>query len=137
MVNLNLSLSSGAIAGGTTAGTFKTTATITYLINSIFKSLAATDNLAFSASKNLANNQSCLFGIWVDASGNVTTSQGPIVTTGDDCPPPIAPAASLAAIGMIKVACSSSQTFTTGTTALGTGNTATYYNVAAMPGYSL
>jgi hypothetical protein len=47
---------------------------------------------------------------------------------------PSAPAANLTPFGLIKVSTSSSQTFTPGTSTLGTGNTATYLNLSQMPG---
>jgi hypothetical protein len=130
-----VSLTSGAIAAGTTAGTFKTTATITFTNNGIFKSKSATNNLTFSSGHTaLGNSQACLFGLWLDASGNVTTSQGPIVAAGDPCPVPGAPAANRTPFGLIKVSTSSSETFTPGTSTLGTGNTAAYTDISAMPG---
>ena len=129
-----LSLTAAGLAIGTTTGTFKTTNTLTYTSNGIFKSKNATDNLVFSTSTNLANSQQCLFGIWINAAGTVTTSQGPIAATGDTCPVPTAPAASLTLVGLIKVSCSSSQTFTVGTSVLGTGNTTTYIDCSLMPG---
>jgi hypothetical protein len=130
-----MSLTSGAISAGTNAGTFQITATVTYTNNGILRAKSATNNIAFSTGhKNLANSESCLFALWLNAAGDVSTSQGPIVTTGDPCPVPTAPAANLTPFGLVKVACSSSQTFTVGTTALGTGNTATFLNVSQMPG---
>jgi hypothetical protein len=130
-----VSLISGALAAGTNAGTFKTTVAVTFTNNGIFKSKAITDNLTFSAGHTaLGNSQACLFGLFLDTSGNVTTSQGMIVAAGDPCPVPNAPAANLTPFGLIKVSTSSSQTFTPGTTVLGTGNTATYINIASMPG---
>jgi hypothetical protein len=120
-----MSLSAAGLALGTGAGTFKTTNTLTYTNNGIFKSKGATDNLAFTAGHTaLANSQACLFAVWINASGTVSTTQGPIVTTGDNCPVPT----------QIKVSCSSSQTFTPGTSTLGTGNTATYTDCSLMPG---
>ncbi len=130
-----MSLTSGAIAAGTNAGTFKTTVAIAYTNNGILRSKAITDNIAFSSGHTaLGNSQNCVFGLWLDSSGTVSTSQGPIVTAGDPCPVPSAPAANLTPFGLIKVSTSSSQTFTPGTSTLGTGNTATYLNLSQMPG---
>ena len=130
-----MSLTSGALVIGTTAGTFKIAAAVTFTNNGIFKSKAITDNLAFSAGHTaLGNSQACLFGLFLDTSGNVTTSQGMIVSAGDPCPVPNAPASNLTPCGLIKVTTSSSQTFTPGTTVLGTSNTAAYTNIASMPG---
>ena len=130
-----MALASGALAAGTNAGSFKTTATVPFLVNGVFKSLSATDNLTFTAGHTaLGNSQACVFAVWVDGSGTVTTTQGPIVNNGDNCPVPAQKTAGTVVIGLIKVVTSSSQTFTPGTTVLGTGNTATYINVALMPG---
>lgn len=129
-------LTSGALAAGTTTGTFKTTAAVTYANNGILLSKGITDNLAFSAGHTaVAPSQSCLFGLWLDSAGNVTTSQGPIVAAGDPCPVPGAPGANRTLFGLIKVATNSSTTFTPGTTGLGAaGVTSTYLNCMAMPG---
>lgn len=130
-----VSLTSAGLAAGTNAGTFKTASTLTYTTNGVFKSKGATDNLAFTAGHTaLANSQACLFAVWIDGSGNVTTTQGPIVAGGDPCPVPAPAAANVTLVGLIKVSTSSSQTFTPGTSTLGTGNTVTYSNCMVMPG---
>jgi hypothetical protein len=130
-----MSLTSGGVAIGTNAGTFQIASTITYTSNGILRSKSATNNIAFSTGHtNLANSQSCLFALWLNSAGDVSTSQGPIVPTGEPCPVPTAPGPNLTPFALIKVACSSSQTFTVGTTVLNTGNTATFINVSQMPG---
>ncbi len=130
-----LSLTAAGLAEGTNANTFKTTNTLTFTSNGVFKSKSATDNLAFSSGTALAASQACLFGVWIDASGNVTTSQGPIVAAGDPCPVPGAPAANRTLVGLIKVTTSSSGTFTPGSTDLSaSGVTGAYYDCMDMPG---
>ena len=131
-----LSLTAAGLAEGTNAATFKTVNTLTFTSNGVFKSKSATDNLTFSSGHTaLAASQACLFGVWVNASGTVSTSQGPIVASGDPCPVPGAPAASLTLVGLIKVATDASTTFTPGTTDLGaSGVTDTYYDCMDMPG---
>lgn len=130
-----VSLSSGAVAITTAKEKFKTTATITYLINGVFKSKSAADNLVFSSGHtSLAAGQACLFGLWLDGDGNVTTTQGPIVSTGDPCPVPPTPA-NRALFGLIKVATAGAATFVPNTTLLDATNvTATYINAGLMPG---
>jgi len=130
------SLTAAGLAEGTNAATFKTANTLTFTNNGVFKSKAATDNLAFSSGHTaLGNSQACLFGVWVNASGTVSTSQGPIVAAGDPCPVPGAPASGLTLVGLIKVTTSSSATFTAGTTDLGAaGVTDVYYDCMVMPG---
>ena len=128
-----LSLTAAGLAAGTNTGTFKTANTLTFTNNGVFKSKAATDNLAFSTGHTaLAANQACLFGVWIDTSGNVTTTQGPIQVSGDPCPVPTQAAANVTLVGLIKVV--TTAVFTPNTTALGTGNTATYLNCMDMPG---
>lgn len=129
------SLTAAGLAEGTNAATFKTTATLTYISNGVFKSKNATDNLTFSAGHTaLGQYQACLFGVWVDGSGNVTTTQGPIVAAGDPCPVPAAGAAGTTLVGLIKVT-TAATTFTPGTTDLGAANvTDVYYDCSRMPG---
>ena len=131
-----LSLTAAGLAIGTTAGTFKTTNSLTYTSNGIFKSKAATNNLPFTAGhKALANNQNCLFGVWINAAGDVVTTQGPIGSAGDPCPVPGAPVGTgHTLVGLIKVSTGAAETFTPGTSTLGTGNTAAYLDCMSMPG---
>lgn len=131
---LTAAMTAGGLAEGTNVATFKTVATITYTIDGVFKSKAATDNLAFSAGHTaLGNSQSCVFGVILDASGNVTTVQGPIVAAGDGCPPAVQPNGKLM-VGQIKVVTSASGTFTAGTTDLSAaGVTGTYKDLSGPP----
>lgn len=133
---LFLALSSAGLAEGTNANTFQIANTVTYLSDGVFKSKSATDNLAFSSGHTaLPASSLCLFGVWLDASGNVTTNQGPIVTSDlTRAPvPKIEPEKTL--IGLIKVETSSSGAFTPGSTDLGAaGVTDTYFNCSVMPG---
>lgn len=132
------SLTAAGLAEGTNAATFKTVNTLTYTNDGVFKSKSATDNLTFSAGATVVpQNSACLFGVWINASGTVSTSQGPIVAAGDPCPVPGAPAANLTLVGLIKVT-TGATTFTAGTTDLGAANvTDAYYDCARMPGSAL
>lgn len=125
-----------------TAAKMKTTATLTYTINGVFKSLSAADDLAFSAGHTtIPASSACLFAVWADGSADsaaaVSTTQGPIVASGDPCPvPPLASGKAL--IGLVKVATDGSHTFVPGTTDLGAaGITDTYYNCMVMPGAAI
>ena len=131
-----VSLTAAGLAEGTTSATFKTANTLTYTSNGVFKSKSATDNLTFSSGHTaLAASQACLFGVWVNDSGTVSTSQGPIGTAGEVCPVPSAPANGLTLVGLIKVTTDASTTFTPGTTDLGaSGITDAYYDTMVMPG---
>lgn len=129
------SLTAAGLAITTNKAKFKTTNTLAFLIDGVFKSKAATDNLVFSSGHtSLAASQACLFGVWIDASGNVTTNQGPIVAAGDPCPVP-ASNNGKALVGLIKVSCDSTGAFVPNTTNFdGTGVTTTYIDCSRMPG---
>jgi len=131
-----VSLTAAGLAEGTNANTFKTVNTLTFTNNGVFKSKAATDNIAFSSGHTAVGPSSaCLFGVWINASGTVSTSQGPIVAAGDPCPVPGAPAANLTLVGLIKVTTDASTTFTPGSTDLGAaGVTDAYSDCMVMPG---
>lgn len=86
----------------------------------------------------LAASQACLFGVWADASGNITTTQGPIGAAGEVCPVPGTNATGTTLVGLIKVTTDASTTFTAGTTDLGaSGITDAYYDCMVMPGNAL
>lgn len=131
-----VSLSAAGLAEGTNANTWKTTNTLTYVANGVFKSKGATDNVAFSAGHAAVGpSKACLFGVWIDGNGNFSTSQGPIVDATDPAPVPPAPANDRALVGLIKVVTNSSTTFTPGSTDLGNGGvTDTYADCMVMPG---
>jgi len=130
-----LSLTAAGLAEGTNSATFKTVNTLTYTSNGVFKSKNATDNLTFSTGTALAASQACLFAVWIDASGTVTTTQGPIVGACDPCPVPSQTTAGTTLVGLIKVTTDSSTTFTPGTTDLGaSGITDAYSDCMDMPG---
>ena len=130
-----LSLTAAGLAEGTNSATFKTVNTLAFTNNGVFKSKAATDNLTFSTGTALAASQACLFAVWINASGTVTTSQGPIQAAGDPCPVPGQVTANTTLVGLIKVTTDSSTTFTPGSTDLGaSGVTDVYYDCMDMPG---
>ncbi len=130
-----VSLTAAGVAAGTNAGTYKTTNTLTYTSNGVFKSKAATNNVAFSTGHTaLGNSQACLFGVWINAAGTFSTTQGPIVAAGDPCPVPTANTTGLTLVGLVKVSTGAAETFTPGTSTLGTGNTVAYSDCMVMPG---
>ena len=130
-----LSLTAAGLAEGTNSATFKTVNTLTFTSNGVFKSYAATDNLAFTAGTALAASQACLFAVWITGAGAVSTTQGPIVAAGDPCPVPGQVTAGTTLVGLIKVTTSSSATFTPGSTDLGaTGITDVFSDCMDMPG---
>lgn len=152
----NLAFSSGALADGTNSGTIKTTATVTYTVNGRFYSKSATDNLSiaytgpsvYSANNTAANGSfvgatggsTRLYGVYLDASGNVTVEPGPIVNSAELAAGTAAlhfPAMKRgnACIGAVRVALTATTSFVPGTTALGaSGVTTTYLNLSSIPG---
>lgn len=135
----NLSLSAAGLAEGTNANTFKTTATLAYAIDGVFYSKGATDNIAMTAAAGtVPPSSAALYGVWIDAAGNVSNTRGPVVAAGEPCPVPGAPAGNVALVGLIKVTTNASTTFTPGSTDLGAaGVVDAYYDCAAMPGSAL
>lgn len=142
----NITINSGAVAAGTNAGSVKTTATVNYTINGIFRSKAATDNIALPAPsaastytagefKSIPVGMKALFALFINAAGTFSFGQSALVS-GDD-PAPVIPQKSDCAVVAVFTVKATSAIFIPGTTALGTGNTATYYNVSVMPATSL
>lgn len=130
-----LSLTAAGLAEGTNANTFKTTNTLTFTSNGVFKSKAATDNLPFTAGTALAASQACLFAVWITGAGAVSTTQGPIVAAGDPCPVPGQATSGTTLVGLIKVTTDSATTFTPGSTDLGaSGITDVFSDCMDMPG---
>ena len=153
----NLAFTSGALAAGTNAGTIKTTATIVFTIDGVFKSKGATDNVSIAVSTpsgvygdpgngsftGQTGGSTRLYGIFLDASGNVSIVPGAIVNTaqlaaGSASLQWPAPQRNKACIGALRIAVTASTTFVPGTTALdASGVTASYYNLSSVPGEPL
>lgn len=161
MNNRNLTLVSAAIAMATTAALVKTTAAATFSIDGQLFTKAPTDNIPFatqlvSQSYNAkpgvqAAGTTALYGIFIDAAGNVTYVQGQIVSSADlaagqaalPFPPNTgmgaAPGAGLprgrACLGFVRVAVAvGAAGFIPGTTALNAaGVTASFINTLSVP----
>lgn len=142
----NITMNSGAVAAGTNAGSIKTTATVNYTINGVFKSKAATDNIALPAPSAASTytagefqvipiGMKSLFALFIDTAGTFSFGQSALVS-GDD-PAPVIPQSSDCAVVAVFTVKATSAIFTPGTTVLGTGNTTTYYNTSVMPAKSL
>lgn len=131
-----VSLTAAGLAEGTNANTYKTTATLAYTSNGVFKSKGATDNIAMTAAAGTVPPASAaLYAVWIDASGNFSNTRGPVVAAGEPCPVPTASANGLTLVGLIKVTTNASTTFTPGSTDLGdAGVTDAYMDCMVMPG---
>lgn len=138
----NRVLTTAGLAEGTNANTFKTVNAggTSYTINGVMYSLASTDNIAFSSGHAMVPLLSeCVFGVDVDAAGNVTTVQGPILLSaklaaGEAALQFPGPTPNKARLGYIRVKCASTATFTPNVTDLGAANvTDTYYNTSVPP----
>ena len=142
----NITLNSGAVAAGTNAGSVQTTATVNYTINGIFRSKAATNNIALPAPspaqqytagefQAIPIGMKALFALFIDAAGNFSFGQSALVSSNE--PAPVIPQKTGCAVVAVFTVRATSAIFTPGTTALGTGNVATFYNTAVMPATSL
>lgn len=131
-----VSLTAAGVAEGTNANTYKTTNTLTYTSNGVFKSKGATDNVAFTSGIGTVPPASAaLYAVWIDSAGNFSNTRGPVVAAGEPCPVPTASATGLTLVGMIKVTTDGSTTFTPGSTDLSaSGITDAYMDCMVMPG---
>jgi hypothetical protein len=131
-----VSLSAAGVAEGTNANTYKTTNTLTYTSNGVFKSKGATDNVAFTSGiGTVPPSSAALYAVWIDGSGNLSNTRGPVVAAGEPCPVPTPGAANLTLVGLIKVTTDGSTTFTPGSTDLSNaGVTDVYMDCMVMPG---
>ncbi len=129
LVNNRPTTAAAAIGIAGTTSKVRSNGTCPYMVDGVFQSKASTDNLWTLAGTNSAASQTAIFLLYLDAAGTATTAQvGPAASeTACIALLPALPDAK-ALIGSVKIATSSSQTFTPGTDVLGTGNTATYYD---------
>lgn len=139
-------MNSAAVSAGTNAGSIQTTAAINYTINGIFRTKAATNNVALPAPsaagaftagaiQSLAIGEKALFALFIDAAGTFSFGQSAKVGAGEPAPV-IASPSDKATVAVFTVTATSAP-FVPGTTALGTGNTVTFFNTTVMPGTSL
>lgn len=142
----NMTLNSGAIGTGTPASTVQTTAAVNYIINGIFRTKAATNNIVLPAPspagqytagaiQSIPVGQKALFALTLNAAGDFGFVQSALVD-GNDPAPVVGLNGDVTVVGVFTVRATTAP-FVPGTTLLGTGNTVTYYNTARMPGSSL
>lgn len=155
---LTMALNSGGLAEGTNANTIQIATAINYVIDGRFYSKAITDNIAISYSgpdvyqaaaggvQNVnggftggVGGSTRIYGIFLNAAGDVSILPGPIVNSTDlaagrvalqwpDAPAGVCP------IGGLRIALTAGVAFTPGQTDLGAANvTDTFYNLADMP----
>ena len=132
----HMAFTSGGLAQGTTATTFKTVNTVTYTIDGVLTSKVAADNLPFSAGhKPVPPGSQCIFGVWLDSAGAVSTSQGYIMPNEGSVAPLPDFLSDKCCVGLVKVQTNSATTFTPNTTNLNAaGVTSTYFNTSQLPG---
>lgn len=147
MDNLKLSqggsfaLTAGGLAEGTNANTYKTVSTITFVVDGVFKTKTATDNVAFSAGHaTVPVSSSVIYLVGLDAGGTFSTVAGRAVPTAEVTAGtralewPAAPAGDIAVVGAIRVDTGSGVTFTPGSTDLGAASiTDTFFDLFAVP----
>lgn len=155
---LTMSLNSGALANGTTAGTVKTTAAINYIVDGQFYSKAITDNMSiaytgptvYQAPTGVgsvnggftggSNGSTRLYALALNTSGALSVVPGPIVDSADLAAGraplqfPVITATGQCVIGALRIAVTAGTSFVPGTTSLAAaGVTATYLNLADVP----
>lgn len=127
-------------AEGTNDSTIKTTNAVSYMINGIMYTKAATDNIDPTACTEQAAAKTCLYLITVNASGTVDTIKGTEVASADLTAGTAVlvwptPAADTCPIGAMKIA-TGTTAFTVGTDDItddiGTGSV-TFYSLGAIP----
>ena len=152
----NIAFSSGALANGTNAGTVRTTAAITYVINGVFASRAIVDNLSIAYSgpavygtpadgsfTGAVGGSTRLYGLYLNAAGALSVLPGQVTNTAELAAgvaalhfPPMQ--RELCFIGALRIAVTQGTTFIPGTTALNAaGVTASYLNCSSVPGEPL
>jgi hypothetical protein len=123
----------GLAEATTTAGAIQIANAIEYVIDGIFYSKAATDDIALARADggtvvNIADGNAAILAILIDAAGDVFYAQGDAGVIGSNLYMPDIPAG-YAVIGAIKVETSGAD-FVPGTTDLGAAEvTATYYDM--------
>jgi hypothetical protein len=127
---------------GSSTNQLSTAATANYTLDGVYqtaKNAVATFALATPSNfvlTNIPNGSKSNFGVWLDSSGNLTVTQGPVsvVTTGTDkvAPPPNPGSRTL--IGVASVYNASGSAFVPGTTAFNAaGVTTNYFNLCLLP----
>lgn len=123
----NRCYSYATIAIGTTKSKIKTTSAVSYSIDGVMYTKAATDDLfVFSDVTVQAAGTTKYYALCLDASGTATVISG-TSTAMPDIP------STRCVIGALKMVCGSAS-FTPATTLLDAANiTATYYNLSCIP----
>lgn len=126
---LNRCVQAPLLAEGTNAATIKTTNAVSFTIDGVLYTKAATDNIAITATAQQAISTFCLYLVSIDSAGTVTVTKGTELGT-DTAVLPALPANS-APLGYFKIATDGSTTYTGGTTDNGAaGITDTYVDLA-------
>ncbi len=136
LANNRPTTAAAAIGTGTTTTKVRTNGTCPYMVDGVFFSKASTDDLWTLAGTASAASQTAIFLFFLDGAGTGATvvQVGPYsayqaFTALQMCDlnlPALTDGSAL--IGSLKIVTSSSQTFTPGSSVIGTGNTATYYD---------
>jgi hypothetical protein len=145
----NIAFSRAALRGAQITGhynEFQTQNNVQFAVDGVFGTLAPADNQAFSSGHTtITGCNTCFFGIWVNNTNVIATTQGPLVDPAEltsglaklAVPFPDVVSNNVL-IGLLKIKVggggSGNQTFTPGTTNLNATNiTATFYDTTVMP----
>lgn len=135
LVNNRPTTAAAAISIGSTTTKIRTNGTCPFMVDGVFASLASTDDFWTIGGTASAASQCAIFLLYCTAAGVASYAQvGPYSATATLTHEQVCiqnlPALpdGKAILGALRVTTSSSQTFTPGSDAPGTGNTATYYD---------
>jgi hypothetical protein len=148
----NLAFTSGALANGTNAGTIQIASTITFVVNGVFASKTATNNIAIAYAgpavygtpadgsfTGQVGGSTRLYGLYMNAAGTVSILPGQIVNSAELAAGTAAlnfPAMQkdLVCFGVMRIALTANTTFVPNVTALtASGVTTTYLNLSSIP----
>jgi len=109
---------------------------VDFAIKGVFYHIADTDDICIFTAATQAALTTCLYLVTINSANTILITKGTEVVTADLTAGKVAltwptPTAAYCPIGAVKVVATS--VFTAGTTALGTGNAATYYDLLAVP----
>ena len=122
------SWAAGGLTEGTNAATVKTANTVTYFNAGVYKTKAATDNIAVPAGTAVGASKFCKFLVTL-ADGTFTITQGNVATTAALAELPAVPALG-SPVGYFQIATGGATTYTPGTTDNGAaGVTDTYADI--------
>lgn len=135
----NAALSTGGVAIGTTKQKIKTATTVNYLLDGVFKTKAATDDLfvftdvTHDIAADASTVQEAVYALSLDAAGAATVTKGTTATGSGNAAPPAAPVGKVL-VGYVRIAVAAGATpFNATGDALDAAHLTVTYTNAALP----